>query len=78
MDFYQIAERLGIPVAMLLIALVTGQRGLWIWKRELDECRLQRDEQRREKEEYKRLAFDLSGLSHKSLSVAEKVVRKDG
>ncbi len=38
MDLLTLAQTVGLPVAMLLVAIIAGRRGDWVWKRELDAC----------------------------------------
>lgn len=36
-DLATLAQTVGLPIAMLLIALVTGSRGVWVWGSQLRE-----------------------------------------
>jgi hypothetical protein len=38
MEFWAVAREVGLPVAFLMIALVTGRVGVWAWGRELVEA----------------------------------------
>lgn len=38
MDFWTLAGNVGLPLAMVIIALLTGQRRVWTWGTELADC----------------------------------------
>ena len=62
MTFEQLVQQFGLPITMLLVALVSGARGVWVFGREF------RASVARE-EEWKQIAY-------KALNVGEKVVSK--
>jgi hypothetical protein len=47
---WPLIERFGLPVAMLIIALITGARGIWVWRRELESVNADRTRERTEAE----------------------------
>jgi len=61
MNFDALVQQFGLPVTMLLFALVTGARGTWVFGREL------KASEKRE-EEWKQIAY-------KSLDIGERVVK---
>ncbi|MPZ16268.1 MAG: hypothetical protein GEU73_17980 [Chloroflexi bacterium] len=44
MDLGELIQQVGLPVAMLILALITGARGDWAFGRELRELRARNDE----------------------------------
>jgi hypothetical protein len=50
MDFYTLAQTIGLPLALLVVAILAGRQGVWVWRRELDACNVQLDEMRRDYE----------------------------
>lgn len=58
----ELITQFGLPVSMLILALLTGARGTWVFGREL-EASLRREE------EWKQIAY-------KALSIGEKVIEK--
>jgi len=59
MEFQQLLADFGFPLAALIVVVVTGSRGMWVFGRELRSAQQERDE-------WKRIA--LAGLN-----VAEKI-----
>lgn len=41
MDYGTLIQNFGLPLGFLLVALFSGRAGIWVWGRELDECRAQ-------------------------------------
>lgn len=37
--FWDVAWKVGLPFVMVVFALVTGQSGLWVWRREVEDER---------------------------------------
>ena len=50
MDLLTLAQTVGLPLALLLIAIVAGRRGDWVWRRELDSCEARLGAQQRDYE----------------------------
>ena len=63
MDLEQFLREFGLPLTLLVVIVVTGSRGIWVWGRELLAANTRADE-------WKKIAL-------KSLSAAEKVVGSD-
>ena len=47
MTIDQLLTQYGLPLASLIIVLVTGSRGIWVWGRELKSTQIERDEWKR-------------------------------
>lgn len=62
MAFEELLTQFGLPLASLVIVVVTGARGTWVFGREL-QASLKREE------EWKQIAY-------KALSIGEKVIEK--
>jgi hypothetical protein len=57
----------GLPITMLLVALATGARGIWVWGRELQAANVRGDAAEGRAQEWQAIAL-------KALRVGEKVV----
>lgn len=49
MTTWDLLQTFGLPLGMLLVALIAGQRRVWVWGTELEECR---DDAARERAAY--------------------------
>lgn len=63
-------EMLGICA---LLALITGQRGMWVFKREVDQVTAHLTQVQRERDEYRLLAFRGTGIAEQ---VVDTIVKK--
>jgi len=61
MTIEQLVQQFGLPVAMLILALISGARGTWVFGREF-RASLKRED------EWKQIAY-------KALNVGEQVVK---
>lgn len=48
MDWVAVAREFGLPLTMLILALVTGRMRVWVWARELDALNAERERERAE------------------------------
>lgn len=62
MTIEQLVQQFGLPIAMLILALVSGARGTWVFGREF-RASVDREE------EWKQIAY-------KALNVGERIIEK--
>lgn len=87
--FWEIAGRVGLPFALVALALWTGRSGIWVWGREIERERQQCNERfegeqervrRRETEltkdrdYYRDIAFDALRKAEHSSTIADRAV----
>lgn len=87
--FWDFAARLGLPFALVVLALWTGRSGMWVWGREVtleraywsDRLKDERErgaareaELTKDLEFYRTFAFDALQKAERSSAVAERAV----
>lgn len=84
--FWDLAARVGLPFAMVVLALLTGKGGLWVWKREMDrleadheeaikDLRQQLADARQDRNYYRDIAFRALDRAEGAVSIADKATR---
>lgn len=65
-EFAAFLGQFGLPITILVVAAISGARGIWVWGRELKNERNEKDLAREDAKEWKSIAL-------KALNVGEKV-----
>lgn len=87
--FWDIAGKVGLPFALVVLALWAGRSGIWVWGRELEREREQfqdrwKDEQERSRKRegelirdrdfYRDIAFDALHKAERSAGLADRSI----
>lgn len=76
-ELFELAAKLGgaplatVLIFMLALIVVTGKRGDWVWKREVDAKDLIIDELKRDRDEWKALTLDVRGVARDAVDIAK-------
>lgn len=77
--FWELAAKVGLPFAMVCLALWTGKGGIWVWRREVDTLRTECDarcaELSRDRDYYRDIAFKALDRAEGAVNVADKATR---
>jgi hypothetical protein len=68
-EFAAFLGQFGLPLTILVVAAITGARGIWVWGRELKAANLRADTAEERAKEWQAIAL-------KALNFGEKVAEK--
>lgn len=71
-EFAAFLGQFGLPLTILVVLVVSGTRGTWVWGRELANERAEKDLARKKEAEWKTIAFKALGLGEAVVGGAEK------
>lgn len=69
-EFAAFLGQFGLPITILVVLGITGARKIWVWGRELDNERAEKELARKERDEWKSIALKALSVTDKTLSVA--------
>ncbi len=83
--FWDLASRVGLPFAMVVLALLGGRTGIWVWGREIEyerkqltarlaEVEAEKAELRADRDYYRTRLFDAMAKAEGAVSNAEQAV----
>ena len=75
MDLLTIAREFGLPLALVLAAIATGSKGLWCWKREVDEQRLRAERAEKQRDRWEGIAWSTLTEGHKAATLASDATK---
>lgn len=87
--FWDLASKIGLPFALVVLALWTGRSGVWVWGREVEyerqqfrerleemaeRARKREGELMRDRDYYRDIAFDVLHKAEHSSTLADRAV----